>query len=138
MTRRALGRGRLLIVVGSLAALVGMIPPWWVVERTGQAPLSGNGFDGAGLVIFLAALAFLALVTLPFATRDGTSGLDRAPVYIVVAIVAIGAFLYRVYEILQFGGLSPTQSIGLWVTGIGLLIVTWGVGDILTEQPTTY
>ncbi|MEX2547523.1 MAG: hypothetical protein WD830_06990, partial [Chloroflexota bacterium] len=121
MTRRALGRGRLLIVVGSLAALVGMIPAWWVVERTGQAPLSGNGFDGAGLVVFLAALAFLALVTLPFATRDGTSGLDRAPVYIVVAIVAIGALLYRVYEILQFGGLSPTQSIGLWITGIGLL-----------------
>ena len=138
MTRRALGRGRLLIVLGSMAVLIGMFPAWWVVDRTGQAPLTGNGFDGAGLVVFLAALASLALVTLPFATRDGTSGLDRAPIYIVVAIVAIGAFLYRVYQILQFGGLAPTQSIGLWVTGIGLLIVTWGVGDILTERPPDY
>ena len=53
MTRRALGRGRFLIVVGSLITLVGMVPAWWVVERTGQPALTGNGFEGAGLVVFL-------------------------------------------------------------------------------------
>ena len=139
MTRRALGRGRLLIVLGALAVLVGMVPPWWVVVRTGQAALSGNGFEGAGLFVFLAALMFLALVTLPFATRGGDSALDRPPVYIFVALAAIVAFLFRVYQIAQFGGLAPTQSIGLWITGAGLLLAAWGVGDILTEKPpTTY
>ena len=139
MNRRALGRGRLLVVVGSITALVGMVPPWWVVERTGQAPLSGNGFDGAGLIVFLAALALLAIVVMPFASRDGESSFDRGPVYIVLALIAIGAFLWRAYEIVQFGGIVPAQTIGLWITGAGLLIVAWGVGDILTERsPTTY
>ena len=95
MTRRALGRGRLLIVAGSLVTLVGMVPAWWVVERTGQAALTGNGFDGAGLVVFLAALLLIALVVLPFASREGDSPLDRAPLYIGVALLGIGAFLPR-------------------------------------------
>jgi hypothetical protein len=138
VTRRALGRGRLLIVVGSLVTLVGMVPAWWVVERTGQAALTGNGFDGAGLVVFLAALLLIALVVLPFASRDGDSPLDRGPLYVAVALLGIGAFLFRVYQIMQFGGLSLTESIGLWMTGVGLLIVAWGAGDILTEKPREY
>ena len=138
MTRRALGRGRLLIVAGSLVTLAGMVPAWWVVERTGQASITGNGFEGAGLVVFLAALLLLALVVLPFASRDGDSPLDRGPVYIAVALLAIAAFLFRVYQIMQFGGLSLTASIGLWITGIGLLIVAWGAGDILTEKSREY
>jgi hypothetical protein len=138
VTRRALGRGRLLIVVGSLVTLVGMVPAWWVVERTGQAALTGNGFDGAGLVVFLAALLLIALVVLPFASRDGDSALDRGPLYVAVALLGIGAFLFRVDQIMQFGGLSLTESIGLWITGVGLLIVAWGAGDILTEKPREY
>ena len=138
MTRRALGRGRFLVVVGSLTALVGMVAPWWVVERTGQAALSGNGFEGAGLLVFLAALALLFVVVLPFASRDGESPLDRAPMYIVLALVAVAAYLWRVYEIYQFGGIVPTQTIGLWITGAGLVILVWGVGDILTERSSAY
>ena len=135
MTRRALGRGRFLIVVGSIITLVGMVPAWWVVERTGQESLTGNGFEGAGLVVFLSALLLIALVVLPFASRDGDSPLDRAPTYICVALLGIAAFLLRVYQIMQFGGLSFTESIGLWITGIGLLVVAWGAGDILTDKP---
>lgn len=113
-----------------------MLFPWWVVARTGLTSLSGNGFEGAGIVVFLGALGLLALVTLPFASRDGQSSLDRPAVYVVFALLAIGAFLYRVYEINQFGGLGlPTQSLGLWITGTGLLLVAWGVGDILTDRP---
>jgi len=138
VTRRALGRGRFLIVVGSLITLAGMVPVWWVVERTGQESLTGNGFEGAGLVVFVAALLLMALVVLPFASRDGDSPLDRAPTYIVLASVGIAAFLFRVYQIMQFGGLSLTDSIGLWVTGAGLLIVAWGAGDILTERSPDY
>jgi len=133
--RRAFGRGRLLVVVGSLTALVGMVPAWWVIERTGLPSLTGNGFQGAGLVIFLSCLALLAVIVLPFASRDGDSSLDRGPVYLLVLIAAAAAYLWRVYEIVQFGGLVPTQTIGLWVTGVGLLIVAWGVGDIFTEKP---
>ena len=140
MKRRALGRGRLLIVIGALITVVGLIPTWWVLGGTVTIRQSGNGFTGIGIVIFLAALALLAVVTLPYARRDGESTLDTPLVYVALAAVAIGAFLWRAYEILQFGGLGlPPASLGVWVTGIGLLIVAWGVGDVFTEKPpSTY
>jgi hypothetical protein len=130
----------LLVVIGSLSALAGLLPAWWLVERTNLTPLSGNGFQGIGIVVFLSCLALLALVTLPFASRDGRSSLDRPAVYVVVCLVAIGSFLWRAFEISQSSGLGlPTQAPGLWLTGVGLLIVAWGLGDILTERaPRAY
>ena len=140
MKRRALGRGRLLIVIGALTTVVGLIPTWWVLGGMVTTRQSGNGFTGVGIVIFLAALALLAVVTLPYARRDGESALDTPLVYMAIAAIAVGAFLWRAYEILQFGGLGlPPASPGVWVTGIGLLIVAWGVGDVFTEKPpSTY
>jgi cation transport ATPase len=139
MTRRALGRGRVLIVIGCLVALAGLPVAWWLVGRTNLTPLSGNGFQGVGIVIFLGCLALLALVTLPFASRDGYSSLDRPSVYVVVGLAAILAFVLRVFEISQAAGIQlPTQAPGLWVTGAGLLVIAWGVGDILTERPASY
>jgi hypothetical protein len=138
--RRALGRGRLLIIVGALITLVGLIPTWWMLGGTVTLRQSGNGFSGVGIVIFLAALALLFVITLPYARRDGESALDTPLVYVALATVAIGAFVWRAYEIFQVGGLGlPPASIGVWVTAIGLLVVVWGVGDVFTEKPpSTY
>ena len=140
MKRRALGRGRLLIVIGSLITLAGLVPTWWVLGGTVTLRQSGNGFSGVGIVIFLAALALLAVVTLPYARRDGESALDTPGVYVLLALAAIAAFVWRAYEIYQIGGLGlPPSSLGVWVTAIGLLVVGWGVGEIFTEKPpTTY
>ena len=139
MTRRALGRGRRLIALGAIVALVGLLPAWWTLARTNASPVSGNGLDGVGIVVFLAALAMLAVITVPFATRDGGSALDRPAAYVLLGLVALGAYLFRIYEISRFAALGlPTVAPGLWLTGAGLLLVVWGVADILTERPTTY
>jgi hypothetical protein len=139
VTRRALGRGRLLVIVGALVTLAGLVPRWWLQERTNQPDLAGNGFAGIGLVIFLAALTLMAIVVLPFATRDGTSGLDKPLVYGALALIAIAAFLWRLFEISQVPGIGlPTQAPGLWLTGLGLLVVAWGVGTVATERPPDY
>ena len=138
MNRRALGRGRLLVVLGALVALAGMVPAWWRLVRTASV-LSGNGLEGAGIVIFLAALAMLALVTLPYATRDGESALDRPASYVLLALLAVGAFLFRLFEISRFTALGlPTEAPGLWLAAVGLVMVVWGVADLLTERPPTY
>jgi hypothetical protein len=139
VTRRALGRGRLLVVLGALVTLAGLIPRWWVQERTSVPDLAGNGLAGIGLVIFLAALTLLAVVVLPFASRDGTSSLDKPVVYGAVALLAIAAFLWRAFEISQVPGIGlPTVAPGLWITGAGLLVVAWGVGSIATERTRDY
>jgi hypothetical protein len=139
MTRRALGRGRMLIALGAVVALVGMLPDWWHLARTNASAIAGNGLEGGGIVIFLAALALLALVILPYATRDGTSGLDRPASYAILSLLAIAAFLFRVYEISTFAALEmPLGAPGLWLTGLGLVLIVWGVADILTERPPAY
>jgi hypothetical protein len=139
MTRRALGRGRRLIALGSLLVLAGMLPAWWHLARTNATALSGNGLESAGIVIFLCALALLALLVLPYATRDGDSALARPASYVVLSLVAIAAFLFRVHEISGFAALElPLGAPGLWLTGLGLMVVVWGVADILTERPPAY
>ncbi|MEA2676644.1 MAG: hypothetical protein QOJ81_785 [Chloroflexota bacterium] len=139
MNRRALGRGRLLVVIGALAALAGMIPPWWELPRTNASALSGNGLEGAGIIIFLGVLALIAIVVLPYATRDGDSALDRPASYVLLGLIAVGAFLLRIFEINRFTSLGlPTEAPGLWICGLGLVIIVWGVADLLVERPPAY
>ena len=135
MNRRALGRGRTLIGLGAIVSVVGLFQPWWMIGRTNLAPLSGNGLQGVGLVIFLAAMASLAVLTLPYASRDADSPLDRPGTYVILGLAALGAFLYRLYEISSFAGIGlPTAALGLWITGSGLLLTAWGVADVLTTR----
>ena len=139
MTRRALGRGRRLIVIGALACVAGMLPAWWSITRTNAESVTGNGLEGAGVVVFLAAMALLAVITLPFATREGDSALDRPAIYVLLGGMGIAAFLFRIFEISGFDDLGlPVDAPGLWLTGAGLLLIVWGVADILTERPSAF
>ena len=136
MTRRTLGRGRLLIVLGAVAAVVGAMPAWWTVGGTVMPQLSGNGFEGSGIIVFVVALAMLALIVLPFATRDGESRLDRPLSYAVLGGVAIGAFLLSVLEIHGLNKLGlPDRAPGLWLTGGGVALIAWGVAELLADRP---
>jgi hypothetical protein len=136
---RALGRGRLIVAIGATLLLVGSVPAWWTVGGTVTPVLSGNAFDGAGIVVFLSAVAMLALVVLPYATREGDSRLDRPWSYVLLAGVAAAIFGLRVMQIEGFGGLGlPDRAPGLWITGAALLVVAWGVVEILGERPSEY
>ena len=135
MNRRALGRGRMLIGLGAIVSVCGLFPPWWMIARTNLESLSGNGLQGVGLIIFLAGMASLAVLTLPYASRDGDSTLDRPGIYVVLGVAALGTFLFRLYEINSFAGIGlPTVAPGLWITGVGLLLFVWGVADVLTTR----
>ncbi|HUG48795.1 MAG TPA: hypothetical protein VMP67_10335 [Candidatus Limnocylindria bacterium] len=135
MTRRALGRGRLIVVVGAIVALAGIVPPWWRVGGTVTPAISGNGFEGAGILVFLAALGLLALVVLPFTRREGEAAIDRPSSYVLLAMLAIGGFILRVLEINGMEALAlPDRAPGLWLSGAGLLIVAWGVAELLNER----
>ena len=140
MNRRAFGRGRLIIVVGAIVTLAGTVPPWWIA---GGPPLypgySGNAFEGPGIIVFVCALAMLALVVLPFARREREAGLDRPSSYALLAVLAIGGFVLRAYQLAQDGLLAlPAEAPGLWLTGAGLLVVAWGVAELLNERPAEW
>ncbi|CAN5591689.1 hypothetical protein BH20CHL6_BH20CHL6_00770 [soil metagenome] len=136
MTRRGLGRGRLLITVGALLVLVGCFLPWYTTGGTALPAESGNAFEGAGILVFVAAIALLALVALPYAAGDHPLSIDRGVTFLVLAGLGVVGFVLRIVQLMDPPVLSlPDRAPGLWLAGAGLIIVAWGVAEVLAERP---
>ena len=141
MHRRPVSRTRLLAAIGGLVTLAGCFLPWWT---RGGGPdeltkLSGTAFEGMGIVVFAAAIATLALVTLPYATERPVA-IDRWTSYAVVTGAGWLAFAYRILELGSIKAFSfgePADVItnipGLWLSGIGLLILARATYQMLGE-----
>ena len=142
MHRRPVGRARLLAALSAVVILAGCLLRWWLVGGSEGLPaLSGNAFDGFGIVVFVVALATIALVTLPYAT-DRPVGVDRWPAYALLAVVGWLAFAIRIVDLLalrafQFDEPTDvfTRGPGLWVTGIGLAMLARAAYDLFHEPP---
>jgi hypothetical protein len=123
MHRRPLGRGRRLAAVSAIVLLVGSLLPWWTVGGAdGLPPMSGNAFEASGILVFMAALATLALVTLPFAS-ERPMAVDRWPAYLIVLALGLLGYVLRVVGLIVEGpiaSLRPDRAPGLYVVAIGL------------------
>jgi len=131
MHRRPVGRSHMLAAAGAVVILVGCVLPWWTV---GGAPgeitrLSGNAFESSGILVFVAALATIALVTLPYA-RERPVRADRWSSYAVIGAAAWLAFLFRVLDLGLSRAIAFDQPLdvitripGLWLTAIGLILL---------------
>jgi hypothetical protein len=130
----ALGRGRLIIGIGAAVALAATVLPWYTVGGTVLPAMSANAFAGAGITVFIAAVCLLALVVLPYATRDGRSPLDRPISYVLAAGLGIAGYLLRCIQLYELDALGlPDRAPGLWLAGVGLVVVGWGVAELLAE-----
>lgn len=137
MTRRGLGRGRLLVGLGAVIALASMPLDWFKVggQVTSITPISGNGFEGTGVVVFVVAVALLAVLVLPYASRYGRSAWDRPATYLLLAGTALAGFVVRIVQLAGEGIIgTPDRAPGLYVAGAGLLVVVWGVAEMLGER----
>ena len=136
--RRGLGRGRSLIVVGAVLALISVPLAW---RKAGGIVLDVStdwGFGGGGLNMFVAAALMLILVVLPFTTETRQVALDRPLAYATLLVVAVGGLLLALADVI--GGdeqysLMPLDAPGLWLAIVAMAITTWGVLELLAEQP---
>ncbi len=136
MNRRTLGRGRIIVGVGAVLALVACLFPWGQTAGIGLPPVKTGAFDGAGILVFVAAIGLLALIALPYAAGDQPIGLDRPLAFGLVAAVGIAGFLLKLWQIVQDGLLAlPDRALGLWLAAVALAIVIWGLAEMLAEQP---
>jgi hypothetical protein len=139
MHRRPLGRARALAALGAVVILAGCVLPWWTVGGgPGEiTPRSGNAFESVGIVVFLGALATLALLTLPYARGRPVVG-DRWTSYALIAALSWLAFLFRVVDLAVSHYFSffhePAEVVtripGLWITVIGLVILGRAAFDL--------
>jgi hypothetical protein len=133
--RRGLSRGRALIGIGAVLALVGVWLPWYTVGGEVLPSYSANGFDGVGVLVFFAAVGMLGLLTLPYASRHGTSGLDRAAVFGAVVLVGLVGLGIEVLTSFHEGRLSgPDRAPGLWLSAVGVLVALWGTAELAAES----
>jgi len=140
MHRRPVGRSRLLAALGALVALAGCFLPWWSVGGDNGLPvLSGTGFEGLGILVFGAGIATLALVTLPYASERPVPA-DRWSSYAIIAGVGWLGFAYRIFDLSTmraFAFAEPADVItripGLWLAGIGLVILARATYEMLQE-----
>jgi len=139
---RGIGRGRLVIAAGALVSAIGCFLPWWSVGGTVTPLHTGNAFDSIlGMLVFASALAMVAVMVIPYATRDRYSPLDRFSVYLLLLVIAATAFATRMYQISlpNFAGLGLPQSIpGAWITGAGLVVVLFGLLEVFNEDRRRY
>jgi hypothetical protein len=135
--RRGIGRGRLLIGIGATLAIVAMPMAWFTVGGQVLPAVSGSGFDGAGVVTFVAAVGMLALIVLPYASRTGHSSLDRPASFAALLAIGVGGLLVEAWELLNADPSRlgwPDRAPGLWLASLGMLIAAWGVGELLAER----
>jgi hypothetical protein len=136
--RRPLGRGRLLAAIGAIVVLVGCVLPWFTASggSTGLTAISTNAFTDKGIVVFICALLILALVSLPYAAGDKPLAVDRALSYVIVIVVAAGAYVWRAFEFILIdpAGLRPDLAPGIWITGVGLVILARAAYEIAGER----
>ena len=136
MNRRQLGRGRILAGIGAVLVLVGCLLPWYRVGGDGGLPpVSANGFVGPGILVWLAALAVLAIIALPYAAGDQPLAIDRPASFVVVVAVGVAALALRLLQLFGDGALGlPDRAPGLWIAIVGLAVAAIGAGSIVGER----
>jgi hypothetical protein len=142
MHRRPLGQGRTMAAIGGIVILVGCLLPWWRVGGGDGLPVvSGNAFEGTGILVFLVGVATLFLVALPYAVGDRPTGLDRWLSFALLAVVGWLGLAWRVGDLLMTGAFSFAEPVqvftngpGLWVAGIGLTILSRATYQ-MTREP---
>jgi hypothetical protein len=138
--RRSLGRGRWVAGVSAVVIVVGCVLPWFRAGGAEGIPaLEGNGFFGTGILAFLAALATLALVALPYAMGDRPVAVDRWWVYAALAVTAaVGLVLRSVGIALDSGGFGtmlPDRAPGVWLAAAGVVGLAFATAELYGARP---
>lgn len=129
------GRFRFFVLLGSLLMIASGFLPWWhvggeTVSGVRTPAALGLGLEGAGLVIYGAALAALVFLDVGYIRGRWGFLLDAPGVYLVLGLAAAAALLFRGWELWSVGYLPfPQHSPGLAVAAVGIATQLYGAGS---------
>ena len=138
MNQSSATRGHWLIAIGAIAVIGAVFLQWWQVGGgPGELPeRSGLGIsDGRVLLMFVAAVATLLLVTLPFAS-ERPIGIDHPLTYIALLAVTIIGYLLLLVDLVQHNLLPwpPQHGLGAWLAAVAMALFARGVFEVYEER----
>jgi hypothetical protein len=111
--------------------------PWLTVGGIVLSAQTANGFEGSGVVMFLASVGMLALIVLPYTTKTRRLAIDRPVAYLALLLIALAGLGVEAIDLFTTDGNSvmPLDAPGLWLAIVAMAIVTWGVLELFAERP---
>jgi len=131
-------RGRWILAIGAIVMAGSTILQWWQIGGgTGElSELTGQGIsDLPVFAMFLAAIASLLLVTLPFASEKPI-GIDHPLVYLALFGIGLVGYASKVATMAQASlvPFPPQRGIGFWLAAVGLVLFARGVFEMHEER----
>lgn len=141
-------RGHWLVAIGAIVIVGSSMLQWWQIGGgPGELPqTAGTGIsDGRVFLMFLASVASLLLVTLPFASEKPIA-IDHPLVYLAIFATLVFAYIWRLVDLLKIVvapccSMTPTlmpwppqRGIGFWVAAVGLVLFSRGVFEVFEER----
>jgi hypothetical protein len=115
-------------VVAAGLLVIGSVLPWWTTGGRDELPATtGNAFEGSGILVFIVALAVIAVVTLPYAAGDRPVGLDRWLTYLLLLGVGWIGLAVRAADLALQGAFVFRQPSDVLTRGPGILVVILGL-----------
>ena len=127
-------RFRVPVLIGAVLMVGAVFLPWWeaggdLVSGVRLPATSGIGLDGAGLVIFGAAVVALAVMDIGYARGRWGFALDAPAVYLALGLAATAALVWQGWELWSVSYLPlPHQAPGLILAVIGVSLFVYGAG----------
>jgi hypothetical protein len=138
MYQNPASRGRWIVTIGAILVVGSCFLQWWQIGGdAGQlTKTTGSGFSsttGGAFPMFLAAVATLLLITLPFASEKPIA-IDHPLSYLLLlAIIGVGYGLC--VAVLAQKGLVPFQvGPGFWLAAVGILVMARGLFELFEER----
>jgi hypothetical protein len=137
----SLTHGRWVVAVGAVMLVVSCFMQWFMLgggEKELPAHTGIGVEDGWGFLVFLAGLATILLVALPYAS-EGPVPIDQPLSYVILLTAAVLAFCVRTFTMFQGGLLfytgqtppvQPLRGPGYWLAAVALLVFARGVFEM--------
>lgn len=137
MHRRPMGRARRVAGIAAVVLLIACFLPWFGTSTdAGLPPISGNAFQGSGVLVFFVGLAIIALLALPYAAGDTPVTLDRPLSFVILTVIGWLALALRAIDlaVANIEVLFPTRAYGLYLAAIALVVLSRAVYDMRRER----
>ncbi len=138
MDRSATSRGRWLVAIGAIIIVGALFLQWWQIgggvgELTRRSDIGIS--DWHVYPMFLAAIASLLLITLPYASERPVA-IDHPLAYLGLLIVVLVSYAMDVVSLAQAQKIPipPLLGPGFWIAAVGIGALARGVFEVFEDR----